>query len=335
MTNSKTTHLFAKDFQHITTSDAYADIAKQFLLLDINKPEQTKTLLSKLNSDLLVASLSNSPSPSGQLVAPQNDSQPAVDLYTFYPEVKTQGKIPVIYFMHGSGYLIGNSRQQNQSLFDLANETGAVVISVGYRLAGEDPYPADINDAYHGLAYVFDNADELGFDKKKVIIMGESAGGGLAARLALKVRDLGIYHLIGQILTFPMLDYRTGSEHSLYHNPFAGEFIWLPEFNQLAWQMLKGGKEIPAEEMPYYSASMATDLSGLPRTFITVGSLDLFVNEDIDYANRLISSGVQTDLLVLNGVPHGIENNSPSSPEAKRYIETRTQIITTIFSAIE
>lgn len=335
MANSKTAHLFAKDFQHITTSEAYIDITKQFKLLDVNKPEQTRTLLAKLNSDRLVASLANSPLPSGQLVAPKNDSQPAVDIYTFYPEVVTQGRIPVIYFMHGSGYLIGHPRQQNQSLFDLANQTGAVVLSVKYRLAGEDPYPADINDAYHGLAYVFDNADELGFDKNKVIIMGESAGGGLAARLALKVRDLGIYQLLGQILTFPMLDYRTGSDDSLHHNPFAGEFIWLPEFNRIAWQMLKGGKEIPAEEMLYYSASTASDLSGLPRTFITVGSLDLFVNEDIDYASRLISAGVQTDLLVLNGVPHGIDNISPDSQEAKRYVDARTQIISTIFSTIE
>lgn len=335
MTNSKTAHLFAKDFQHITTSEAYVEITKQFRLLDINKPEQTKALLAKLNSDRLAASLANSPLPSGQLIAPKNDGQPAVDIYTFYPEKTIQGKIPVIYFMHGSGYLIGHPRQQNQSLFDLANQTGSVVLSAGYRLAGVDPYPADINDAYHGLSYVFDNADELGFDKNKVIIMGESAGGGLAARLSLKVRDLGLYNIKGQILTFPMLDYRTGSDHSLYNNPFAGEFIWLPEFNRTAWQMLKGGKEIPAEEMPYYSASMATDLSGLPRTFITVGSLDLFVNEDIDYANRLISAGVQTDLLVLNGVPHGIDNISPDSQEAKRYIEARTQIISTIFSEIK
>lgn len=332
MTNFKTAHLFAKDFQHIPTSQLFIDMAKQFEQLDINDIERTKILLAQINADQLKFNAADSIVPTGKLVAKQKSSQPAVDLYTFYPEVKNKGKNPVIYFIHASGYLIGNARQQNQLLFELANETGAVVVSVEYRMAGEAPYPADIDDAYHGLSYLFENADELGFDKNKIIIMGESAGGGLAARLALKVRDLGTYSLKGQVLVCPMLDYRTGSDQSLYSNPFAGEFIWLPKFNQTGWQMLKGNQEISDKEMPYYSASMADNLTKLPRTFIAVGSLDLFVNENIDYANRLITSGVPTDLLVLNGVPHGIDIISPNSPEAKRYVDARTQIIATMFA---
>jgi len=332
MSNFKTAHLFAKDFQHIPTSQLFIDMAEQFEQLDINNVEQTKTILKQINADQLKFNEADPVAPTGKLIAPQNSNQPSVDLFTFYPKTKTPGKSPVIYFIHASGYLIGNARQQNQLLFELANETGAVVVSLEYRMAGEAPYPADINDAYHGLSYLFDNADDFGIDKNKIIIMGESAGGGLAARLALKVRDLGKYSLKGQVLVCPMLDYRTGSEQSLYKNPFAGEFIWLPKFNQTGWKMLKGDKEIPADEMPYYSASMAEDLSDLPRTFIAVGSLDLFVNENIDYANRLIASGIPTDLLVLNGVPHGIEIISPNSPEAKRYTDARKQIISTMFA---
>ncbi len=161
--------------------------------------------------------------------------------------------------------------------------------------------------------------------------MGESAGGGLAARLALKVRDKGEFNLKGQVLVCPMLDYRTGTDDDPYNNPFSGEFIWSRKSNQLGWQMLRAGQSIPADEMPYYSASMATDMSGLPRTFLAVGSLDLFVNENLDYANRLIKAGVPTDMLVFNGVAHGIEAVSYDSPEARRYMNARAEIIKTMF----
>ncbi|MCD8739019.1 alpha/beta hydrolase [Mucilaginibacter roseus] len=333
MSGFKTAHLLAEDFKHVPTSQLFIDMTNQFHQLDINRPEHTKALLAQMNADQLNYNIANSPSPTGKLVAPANGQQPAVELYTFHPEAKEQGKYPVIYFIHASGYLLGNARQQNQSLFELANETGAIVVSVEYRMAGEAPYPADINDAYHGLSYLIDHAEKLGFDQEKIIVMGESAGGGLAARLALKVRDLGEFTLKGQVLVCPMLDYRTGSDESLYNNPYAGEFIWLPKFNYTAWQMLKAGQNIPAEEMPYYSASLATDLSKLPQTFIAVGSLDLFVNENIDYANRLIASGVQTDLLVLNGVPHGIDVISPESPQAKLYLDARSKIMASMLGS--
>lgn len=333
MSEYKSAHLLATDFQHIPTAQMFVDMTNQFDQLDINKPEEIKSLLEKMNTDQLEYNIANSPAPTGKLVAPAVDLQPAVDLYTFYPDDKKESKNAVIYFIHASGYLLGNARQQNQLLFELANETNAVVVSVEYRMAGQAPYPADINDAYHGLSYVFDNADELGFDQDKILILGESAGAGLAARLALKVRDVGKYNIKGQVLNAPMLDYRTGSDQSLYQNPFAGEFVWLPKFNQTGWQMLKGGQDIPAEEMPYYSAAVATDVSGLPPTFIVVGSLDLFVNESIDFVQRLITAGVPADLLVLSGVAHGIEIISPNSPEAKLYIDARTKIIAKMFEA--
>jgi acetyl esterase/lipase len=333
MSTSKTAHLLAKDYQYIPSSQVFIDMENQFHQLDIHNLEHTKALLAKINADQLQLNLANSPAPTGKLVAPATSQQPAVELYTFYPEGEKPGNYPVIYFIHASGYLVGNARQQNAALFELANQTGAVVVSVEYRMAGEAPYPADIDDAYHGLAYVFDQSDELGFDATKILLMGESAGGGVAARLALKVRDLGTYYPKGQVLVCPMLDYRTGSAESPYNNPYAGEFIWLPKFNQTAWQMLRGGQAIAAEEMPYYSASLATDLSGLPQTFIAVGSLDLFVNENMDYATRLISAGVQTDLLVLNGVPHGIDVISPNSPQAHLFIDARTKSIATMLGS--
>lgn len=135
-------------------------------------------------------------------------------MYVFEPKVRAD-KSPVIYFIHGGGYLVG-SAQQNAELFEPAEQVGAVVVNVEYRQAGDAPLPADTNDAYHALSYVFDNAESLGFDEDKIIIMGESAGGGLAARLALKVRDLGEYQPAGQVLICPILDHHTGTSSYRY-----------------------------------------------------------------------------------------------------------------------
>lgn len=246
-------------------------------------------------------------------------------MYVFEPKVRAD-KSPVIYFIHGGGYLVGSAVQQNAELFEPAEQVGAVVVNVEYRQAGDAPLPADTNDAYHALSYMFDNAESLGFDEDK-IIMGESAGGGLAARLALKVRDLGEYQPAGQVLICPILDHRTGTAESPYANDYAGEFVWKPEYNRLDWGLLKGGWDISDGDLPYYSASMAKELKGLPRTYIMVGGLDLFVNEDIDYANCLIKAGLATDLQVINGVYHAFEKVNPTSPQTKAYHATRTEAI--------
>ncbi len=331
MSKFKTQHLLARDYKFIATSPVFVEMGKMYDDMDINNMEQTRAQLAAINAEQLKMAEADPIQPNNKYVAPAAGLQPAVDLYTFLPSEK-QDKYPVIYFVHASGYLTGNARQQNKLLVELANQTGAAVVSVEYRMAGEAPYPADIDDAYHGLAYVMTHAHEMGLDKDRVVVMGESAGGGLAARLVLKVRDKGEFSLKGQVLVCPMLDYRTGSDQDVYNNPFSGEFIWSRKSNQLGWQMLRAGQEIPQEEMPYYSASMATDMSGLPRTFIAVGSLDLFVNENLDYASRLITAGVPTDLLVLNGVAHGIEVVSYDSPEAQRYMNARAEIVKTMFS---
>lgn len=256
-----------------------------------------------------------------------------MDLHVFRPKADIEGKAPVIYFIHGGGYIMGNARMKNASLFDLAERSRAVVLSVEYRLATDAPFPADIDDAYHGLSHVFDQAEELGFDRRKIVIMGESAGGGLAARLALKTRDLGKYHPAGQVLIYPMLDHRTGTQASPYRNPYAGEFIRTTRLNRLGWNTLRGGQKIPARQMPYFSAATARNLRGLPRTFLMVGTLDLFANEDIDYANRLIQAGVPTDLLLIDGVYHVFEMAQPGSPQTQRYLNARTDAIRRMFDA--
>ena len=250
-----------------------------------------------------------------------------MDLYLYRPKDADGKVLPVIYFMHGGGYLFGNARQNNAALAEMAKLNQALVVSVEYRLASEVPYPADLDDAYHGLAYVFAHADALKANKQKVLIMGESAGGGLAARLALKVRDNGEFALAGQVLIYPMLDYRTGTQESPYQSAYTGAYVWTAEFNRIGWESLRGGQSIPEAEMPYYSPTMATDLAGLPRTYLMAGSLDLFVNEDLDYANRLIAAGVPTDMQVIAGVYHAFEIFNPGAPQTRAYKDARTAAI--------
>ena len=259
-------------------------------------------------------------------VAPAQGQQPSVSLYVYKPKNAT-AKPPVIYFIHGGGYVLGNAKMAGDSLQALADQQQAAVVSLEYRLATEAPFPADLRDAYHGLSYVYRHAAQHGIDSERVVLMGESAGGGLAARLALYTRDKGEFTPEGQVLIYPMLDYRTGTTASPYRNTVAGEFVWTPNANRYGWSSLRGGQTIASAQMPYFSPAMAKDLRDLPPTFMMVGDLDLFVNEDVDYANRLVQAGVKTDFQLISGVYHAFEMLNPNSPQTKAYKAARTDAI--------
>jgi acetyl esterase/lipase len=184
----------------------------------------------------------------------------------------------------------------------------------------------ELEDAYAGLLYVYEHADELNVDKNNMLIEGESAGGGLTARLALYNRDKGRVPLKGQILIYPMLDYRRGSADDIYDNEFAGELVWRKENNVSGWgDLIAGQKEkLDDGEMIYFSPAVATveQLKGLPQTFMIVGSIDLFCDEDMDYAQKLMQAGVFTELHVEPGVPHAYEYLE-GTPQASRFYELR------------
>ena len=186
----------------------------------------------------------------------------------------------------------------------LAEELGCVIVSVDYRLAPETPHPGPVEDCYAGLAWTFAHAGELGIDPARVGVAGESAGGGLAASLALLARDRGEHRLAFQHLTYPMLDDRTCITDV---HPHTGAFIWTPHNNRFGWSALLGHDPGGQAVSPYAAAARAEDLSGLPPTFIATGALDLFLDEDIDYARRLIRAGVPTELHVYPGAFHGFD----------------------------
>ena len=269
---------------------------------------------------------------------PQNAKKISIDgaqgkgklnLYVFRPaNVKDGGKTPVIYYIHGGGYQFGNTGAYEEGLQGIADRSHATVVSVDYTLT-KDPsykYPMELEDAYAGLLYVYEHADELNADKDNIIIEGDSAGGGLSARLALYNRDKGKVPLKGQVLIYPMLDYRTGGKEDIYRNEYAGEFVWTRDNNVSGWGDLMAGQEkkLTDEEMIYFSPATATveQLKGLPETFIIVGSLDLFCNEDMDYARNLIQAGVSTELYVEPGVPHAYDALE-GTPQTDRSIELR------------
>jgi triacylglycerol lipase len=213
--------------------------------------------------------------------------------------------LPCIYHMHGGGYIAGAAADLAPLHYPLARDVGTAIISVDYRLAPETIFPGAIEDCYAGLRWVFEHCGELNIDPERIGLMGQSAGGGLAASLALLVRDRGEYRLSFQHLIYPMLDDRTGSGSD--PNGFAGEFLWLAPSNRFAWSCLLGRAPGGPDVSPYAAAARAKNLSGLPRTFIATGALDLFIDENVEYAHRLIRSGVVTELHVYPGAYHGFD----------------------------
>lgn len=235
---------------------------------------------------------------------PGRDGAPDVGLLVYRPAA---AKCPVgcIFHIHGGGYVIGAVDAQEAQHRDMVARLGCVLVTVDYRLSPETAFPGGIEDCYAGLDWTFTHAADLDIDPRRVGVMGESAGGGLAASLALLVRDRGEHVLAFQHLIYPMVDDRTCA-HPDPH-PHAGEFIWTPHNNHFGWAALLGREPGGEGISPYAAAARAEDLTGLPPTFVATGSLDLFLEEDIEYARRLLRAGVPTELHVYPGGFHGFD----------------------------
>lgn len=236
--------------------------------------------------------------------APGRDGAPDVPLIHYRPANAT-GILPCIYHIHGGGYVLGDAESLEAIHRLLVEEIGCALVSVNYRLAPETPFPGPLEDCYAGLAWLFAHAEELGVDTSRIGIGGESAGGGLAAGLALLARDRGEYSLAFQHLIYPMIDDRICTLDDPH--PVAGEFIWTAGSNRFGWRSYLGAEPGSEGVSPYAAAARAEDLAGLPPTFLSTGALDLFVDEDITYAQRLIRAGVSTEFHVYPGGYHGFD----------------------------
>lgn len=212
---------------------------------------------------------------------------------------------PLLLHIHGGGYILGSPEMNDTRNASIALDLGCIVASVDYRLAPETPFPGGLNDCYAALLWLARNADRIGIDPDRIAVAGESAGGGLAAALGLMARDRKEVQIAFQMLVYPMLDRRTALKSG--SNPFTGEYVWTRDSNSFGWAAYLGDL-MTANAVPYLaSPAEAPDLSGLPPTFISVGALDLFLDEDIRLAYGLLRAGIPTELHVYPGAFHGFD----------------------------
>lgn len=218
-----------------------------------------------------------------------------LQLYLYLPEKATSRG--ALFYVHGGGFIGGSAPLYHNLLSEIAGKAKCVVAQVDYRLAPNNPYPAGMDDNWEGYKWLYDHADELGVDKKYLVIGGDSAGGGHAASLVHKVHDeWPAAQPVLQMLNYPMLDDRTPKQFP------RGELIWTWESNQHGWKSYIG--QNPGN---YTVAARRNDLSGLPPAWIGVGTLDLFYEEDVTYASRLKEAGVPCTLDIVEGAYHAFD----------------------------
>lgn len=241
---------------------------------------------------------------------------PDVRVFVFDPSPGKKNR-PAYLHIHGGGYVAGTPNRFSMLTQKVAQSCDCVVVSVDYRLAPETPFPGSLEDNYAALRWLHTNADQLGVDRRRIAIGGESAGGGHSAMLAIAARDRREFPIALQVLIYPMLDDRTGSTRPV--PPHIGKFIWTAASNNFGWTSLlgkpAGSAAVPAGSVP----ARVEDLSGVPPAFIGVGAIDLFVEEDVEYGRRLINAGVPTELLVVPGAYHGFNLIAPTADVSVRF----------------
>lgn len=212
---------------------------------------------------------------------------------------------PCVYYLHGGGMVSGSRLSEADLFLDWIVHFGIAVVTVEYRLAPEHPHPVPVEDCYAGLTWVAAQAAELGMDASRILVSGHSAGGGLAAAVALMARDRGGPALIGQLLMSPMLDDRDDTVSYQQFKNTAG--FWNGNYNLVGWTALLGETRGAGSVSPYAAPARAQDLTRLPPAYIDVGASEVFRDEDVAYAGALWSAGGQAELHVWAGGFHGFD----------------------------
>ncbi|GGG29778.1 hypothetical protein GCM10007304_49490 [Rhodococcoides trifolii] len=228
---------------------------------------------------------------------------------------------PVILYAHSGGLMFGDRFNALALNLDWVERLGAVLVSPEYRLAPEYPDPYAREDLYRTLLWIVDNAATLGVDIGRIMIAGASAGGGLAAGLALAARDRSGPALCGQLLIYPMLDDRG---IALSTKQFDAVGVWDRVSNETGWRAVLGDRYRTSEVSPYIAPARSTDLSGLPPAYIDVGSAEIFRDEAVDYATALWHAGSDAELHVWNGGFHAFDIFAPHTTLAQGMIRART-----------
>jgi len=224
----------------------------------------------------------------------------------------TASPAPALLWLHGGGYVTGSAHQDEPLFRRYATELGITVGAVGYRLAPEHPYPAALDDCDEALSVL---ADLPGVDKTRIAVGGTSAGAGLAAALAIRLRDRGDDRVCFQLLVYPMLDDRTTQRTHANAENFR---LWDKASNEFGWSAYLGDTD-PVLAVPARQA----DLTGLPAAWIGVGTLDLFHEEDVAYGKRLRRAGVPCEVNVVPGAFHGFYSVAPEAPISREFFATQ------------
>lgn len=276
----------------------------------------------------------NRPPADGKLVDLGNGASVRVHRPLAAPATDAGERRPGILYLHGGGLIIGSAVQGDPLCRRLADELGAVAASVGYRLPPEHAYPAPLEDCYAALQWLAAQPD---VDPARIAVIGLSAGGGLAASLALLARDRGEFALAGQVLAYPMLDDRTDESAAAHPRMLR---LWNGPSNRLGWGMYlgagtagHGATTLDAATLELAVPARRADLRGVAPAWIGVGTLDLFLAEDVEYARRLTEAGVPTELHVIEGAYHGFDASEPTAAVSVDFVQRQVDALRRMLGA--
>lgn len=243
------------------------------------------------------------------------------------PTSSGEEAMPAVLWLHGGGFVLGSPKQDDGLCRQIADELGAIVVAPVYRLSPKHAFPAALDDAYAALSWLAKRDD---VDANRIAVAGASAGGGLAAQVALHARDQGEIRLAAQILVYPMLDDRTVNRRDLDESAFR---LWDNRANRVGWSAYLGHEAGAAEASSIAVPSRNEDLHGLPPAWIGVGSHDLFCDEDMTYAERLREANVPCETIVVDGVFHGFDGIVAGSAATQRFRESMFAVMRKVLAA--
>ena len=260
--------------------------------------------------------------------APGLNGAPQVRVRLYRPADQS-GQLPCLYWIHGGGHVLGQIEQDDLMMEHIVEAVGCAAVSVEWRRPPEHPFPAPMDDCYAGLKWAHANAAELGLDPGRIAVGGASSGGGSAAGLALLARDRGEVPVCFQLLVYPMLDDRNVTPAS---RAVTEPKVWNRQSNLIGWKSYVGDAVGTDQVSPYAAPTRADSLAGLPPAYLPVGDLDLFIDEDIEYAQRLQQADVPAELHVYPGGIHGFDLLAPASRLAQRFVRDRDEALRRAFS---
>lgn len=240
-----------------------------------------------------------------------------------YRRSDSTGAAPVVFWIHGGGYIMGTNASEDRWGALFCRTMDCAVVAAGYRLAPKHPFPAALDDLRAAVQWILDHGADNGLDPGRIVVGGESAGGGLAAALTQRLHDEGV-PVAGQLLACPMLDDRTAVRTDIGRRE---HLAWSNGSNHYGWSSYLG-TEPGGDTVPEYAVpARRADVAGLPSAWIGVGDLDVFWDEDLEYARRLEKAGVSVTLETSEGGPHGYQAIAPNAAISKRFNESAAAFV--------